>query len=162
MYNIINYLFQFLHNKMFTFFTKSKQSTNTVGFEDIKYAIDNPKKHILINTLPNSEQDILIRTSVAPDTEEDIINTQLNDYSTPDIPIIIYGKNANDPTVESKYKQLCKLGFKDVYMYPGGLFEWLLLQDIYGPEEFPTKNNTLIKQMPDILRYKPPRVLHPR
>lgn len=144
---------------MFTFLTKSKQITNKVGFEDVKFAIENPTKHILINTLPFNDQDVLISTSVAPEKEEDVINAQLNDYNTPDVPIIIYGKNANDPSVETKYKQLCRLGFKDVYMYPGGLFEWLLLQDIYGEEEFPTKQNVLIKQMPDILRYKPPRVL---
>jgi hypothetical protein len=144
---------------MFNFLTKSKQITNTIGFEDIKFAIDNPTKYIVINTLASNDQDVLIKTSIAPDTEEDVINAQLNDYNTPDVPIIIYGKNANDLSVEKKYKQLCRLGFKDVYMYPGGLFEWLLLQDIYGEEEFPTKQNALIKQMPDILRYKPSRVL---
>lgn len=144
---------------MFTFLQFKTPTNKTVGFEDIKFSIDNPTNHILINTLPLNEQDVLIKTSVAPDTEETVINTQLNDYNTPDVPIIIYGKNANDLSVEKKYKQLCRLGFKDVYMYPGGLFEWLLLQDIYGAEEFPTKQNALIKQMPDILRYKPPRVL---
>ena len=144
---------------MFTFLAKSNQTTNKVSFEDVKFATDNPRKYILINTLPSNEQDILIKASIAPDTEEDVINAQLNDYNTPDLPIIIYGKNANDTSVETKYKQLCRLGFKDIYMYTGGLFEWLLLQDIYGEEEFPTKQNGLIKQMPDILRYKPPRVL---
>jgi hypothetical protein len=142
---------------MFNFF--KTDTIKKVGFEDIKFAIDNPTKNILINTLPFNEQDVLIKTSIAPDSEENVINAQLNDYNTPDLPIIIYGKNANDPSVETKYKQLCRLGFKDVYMYPGGLFEWLMLQDIYGEDEFPTKKNSLIKQLPDILRYKPPRVL---
>jgi hypothetical protein len=144
---------------MFNFLQLKTNTIKAVGFEDIKFAIDNPTKHILINTLPSNDQDILIKTSIAPDSEENVINAQLNDYNTPDLPIIIYGKNANDLSVETKYKQLCRLGFKDVYMYPGGLFEWLMLQDIYGEDEFPTKRNSLIKQMPDILRYKPPRVL---
>jgi hypothetical protein len=144
---------------MFNFLQLKTNTIKAVGFEDIKFAIDNPTKHILISTLPSNDQDILIKTSIAPDSEENVINAQLNDYNTPDLPIIIYGKNANDPSVETKYKQLCRLGFKDVYMYPGGLFEWLMLQDIYGEDEFPTKRNSLIKQMPDILRYKPPRVL---
>jgi len=37
-----------------------------------------------------------------------------------------------------------------VYMYCGGMFEWLLLQDIYGANEFPTT----ARQM-DILKYRP-------
>ena len=51
---------------------------------------------------------------------------------------------------ENKCKQITNLGFKYVYLYCGGLFEWLLLQEIYGREEFPTTNYTL-----DILKYKP-------
>ena len=38
----------------------------------------------------------------------------------------------------------------NVYVYPGGLFEWLLLQDIYGEDNFPTT----LKEL-DILKYKP-------
>ena len=36
-----------------------------------------------------------------------------------------------------------------VYIYTGGMFEWLLLQDIYGKEAFPTKGDEL-----DILKFK--------
>jgi hypothetical protein len=36
-----------------------------------------------------------------------------------------------------------------LYVYIGGLFEWLLLQDIYGDEEFPTTAKII-----DILKYK--------
>ena len=39
-----------------------------------------------------------------------------------------------------KYDQLIGLGFVNVFIYPGGLFEWLLLQDIYGYDNFPTQN----------------------
>ena len=52
--------------------------------------------------------------------------------------IIIYGKNSDDQTIYNKYDQLNKLGFYNIYLYSGGLFEWLLLQDIYGRDEFPT------------------------
>ena len=65
--------------------------------------------------------------------------------------IIIYGKNNNDETVIKKYNQLIKLGFINVYIYLGGLFEWLLLQDIYGKDEFPTTSEEL-----DILKYRSP------
>jgi len=45
---------------------------------------------------------------------------------------------------------LTSLGFYNVYIYIGGIFEWLLLQDIYGEKEFPTTNKEL-----DLLKYKP-------
>ena len=63
--------------------------------------------------------------------------------------IVIYGKNNSDKTVETKYLKLCELGFTKIYIYPGGLFEWLLLQDIYGFSDFPTTKKEL-----DILKYK--------
>ena len=65
------------------------------------------------------------------------------------INIIIYGENCCDSKVINKYNQLYKLGFKNLYVYIGGLFEWLLLQDIYGDDEFPTTTKIL-----DILKYK--------
>ena len=37
----------------------------------------------------------------------------------------------------------------------GGLFEWLLLQDMYGSDEFPTTNKEL-----DVLKYKPISILN--
>jgi hypothetical protein len=42
-----------------------------------------------------------------------------------------------------------------VFVYPGGLFEWLMLQDIYGQNDFPTTKKEL-----DILRFKPPKILN--
>jgi hypothetical protein len=42
-----------------------------------------------------------------------------------------------------------------VYVYTGGLFEWLMLQDIYGEKEFPTSKKEL-----DILKYKPQKKLN--
>ena len=66
--------------------------------------------------------------------------------------VIIYGKNCLDNTVIKKHKQLRTLGFPEVYIYLGGLFEWLLLQDIYGIENFPTTKKTL-----DIYKYRPGR-----
>jgi len=44
---------------------------------------------------------------------------------------------------------LVALGFTEVYIYLGGLFEWVLLQDIYGTELFKTT-----RRVADILRYK--------
>ena len=71
--------------------------------------------------------------------------------------ITIYGKNCQEEEkIIKKYKQLQKLGFKNIYIYCGGLFEWLLLQDIYGKDEFPTT----IKEN-DILKYKSISLLSP-
>ena len=58
-------------------------------------------------------------------------------------------KNNSDKSVEDKYLKLQGLGFTNIYIYPGGMFEWLLLQDIYG-ENFRTTSKEL-----DILKYKP-------
>jgi hypothetical protein len=57
--------------------------------------------------------------------------------------------------VYDKYEQLIKLGFRHVYVYPGGLFEWLCLQDIYSSELFPTSKKEL-----DILKYKPSSIFN--
>jgi len=121
------------------------QSINKVNFEDVQYAVKH-KNYLLINTLSKDEQNILIHGTVSYHKEESIINEYLK---TPNINIIIYDKNASENRPFEKYNQLTKLGFTNVYIYPGGLFEWLLLQDIYSEENFPTTS----KEM-DILKYK--------
>jgi hypothetical protein len=103
---------------------------------------------LLINTLPESEQNCLIVNTVPAQKEEHIINHHM--YSSKRIRILIYGRNSSDEKVYKKYDQLVKLGFSNVFIYLGGLFEWLMLQDIYGYDEFPTT----IKQI-DFLKYKP-------
>jgi hypothetical protein len=69
---------------------------------------------------------------------------------TKEVSIIVYGKNANDEKMYHKYNQLFSLGFYNTYLYLGGVFEWLLLQDIYGVKEFPTTSREM-----DLLKYKP-------
>ena len=71
------------------------------------------------------------------------------------IKIIIYGKNSNDETPIKKCEQLLELGFSNIYIYAGGLFEWLLLQDIYGSELFPTTT-----KQNDLLKYKSQKILN--
>jgi hypothetical protein len=104
--------------------------------------------YILINTLPIEKQDCLILNTIPAYLEEQKINELLK--SGKDANIVIYGKNTNDDKVIAKYKQFFTLGFKNIYVYLGGLFEWLLLQDIYGKDEFPTT-----KQEFDLLKYRP-------
>ena len=69
--------------------------------------------------------------------------------SSSSINIIVYGKNTSETSPYKKVEQLMGLGFYNVYLYPGGLFEWLCLQDIYGESNFPTTKKEL-----DILKYK--------
>ena len=123
----------------------NQSSIQRLNFEDIQDSIK--KNHIIINTLSNNSQECLIPNTIHFKDEENMINNILSNNTN--IKIIIYGKNANDMTIYDKYEQLMKLGFRNVYIYPGGMFEWLCLQDIYSEELFPTTKKEL-----DILKYK--------
>ena len=127
-----------------------------INYEDIQYVIRNNEQHILINTLDISEQDCLILNTITINKEEKLINTLINNNNK-NIKIIIYGKNCNDDKIYNKYNQLISIGFHNVYIYTGGLFEWLMLQDIYGDKEFATTKKEL-----DILKFKPNQVLNAR
>lgn len=111
------------------------QSIRKISFEDMQYAI-NDENYIIINTIPKDMQHCLITNTISADVEEFRINQLINNCKNKKI--IIYGKNTNDERVVKKYNQLFSFGFKDIHVYLGGMFEWLLLQDIYGMEEFPT------------------------
>lgn len=128
----------------------SAQSINKINFEGMQNIINNNTtkgKFIIINTLDTNNQDCLIKNTILPDKEIEELNKYLREDKN--INIVIYGENCSDNKIVSKYNQLYKLGFTNLYVYIGGLFEWLLLQDIYGDEEFPTTNIIL-----DILKYK--------
>jgi hypothetical protein len=135
---------------MFSNFFETKY--NKLGFEDMQYVVQHPEQHVIINTMSIQEQDCLIKYTISPHVEEKLINDILAGIETSRKKIIVYGKNTNDDSAEKKYKQLIRLGFADLYLYSGGMFEWMLLQDIYGKEEFPTTAKVL-----DILKYKPIR-----
>ena len=132
----------------------SSQSTQKINFQDIQYVINNSQSHLLINTLNDAEQDCLIVKTINIKNEEMMINKLLQTGSK-NINIIIYGRNCNDEKIYLKYNQLKSLGFYNVYVYVGGLFEWLMLQDIYGEKEFTTTKKEL-----DFLKYKPNKVLN--
>lgn len=129
-------------------------SSIKINYEDIQYVLQNKNGHLLINTLSISEQDCLINGTINVNDEENIINNLIK-RGQKEIKIIIYGKNSNDERIYNKYNQLSSLGFQNVYVYTGGLFEWLMLQDIYGEADFPTTKKEL-----DILKYKPNKVLN--
>lgn len=121
-------------------------SIKYINFEEIIRA--NPATTVIINTLPISEQHCLISGSIVGIDEETVINELL--ACNKQIQIIVYGKNCADVGVIKKATQLRTIGFTNVCVYGGGLFEWLLLQDIYGKSEFKTTCNKNI----DLLKYK--------
>ncbi len=113
------------------------QLTKKVSFQDIQYAQTN-EHTIIINTLPEQEQSILIFKTISIASEISQVENAIKLKNN----IIIYGKNSNDETIYIKYNQISKLGGL-AYIYVGGLFEWILLQDIYGPELFKTTSKTI-------------------
>lgn len=127
-----------------------------VSYEDIQMIVFRNQNIaysvLLINTLPENMQHCLIKTTVDFRIEEQVINEYISNNRN--IMIIIYGKNSNDISILDKYEQLVKLGFVNVHIYTGGLFEWLLLYELYGKELF-----KITKYERDHLKYRPKSVL---
>lgn len=122
---------------------------NLYSYKDVQKCIEiGEDKCIIINTLDETKQQCLIRNTCSITSEEDAVNYFL--HKDKSIIICIYGKHSSDIKVFEKYDQIKKLGFTNVYIYVGGLFEWLCLQDIYGSSYFPT---TFIPK--EILDYSP-------
>ena len=122
-----------------------------VNFEDIQNVLQKQNSNIiLINTLETTPetQSCILPGTLHYSQEEKVINNCLN--KSKNVQIIIYGKNSSDTSIYEKYTQLIDLGFINVYIYPGGMFEWMLLQDIYSEEHFKTTQREL-----DILKFKP-------
>ena len=125
------------------------RSINKLNFESVQNIINKntAETFIVISTLANDNQDCLIKNTISPEKEIQLLNYYLKENKK--INILIYGQNCSDNKIVDKYNQLHDLGFINLYIYIGGLFEWLLLQDVYGHDEFPTSNRIL-----DILKYK--------
>ena len=128
-------------------------SIKKINYEDMQEISKKKIECILINTLPIYNQECLIPTTINAHHEEQIINHFL--YKNKKNRLVIYGKNSNDKKTYEKYQQLQDLGFTNIYVYPGGMFEWCLLQDIYGKELFPTFGNEQ-----DILKFSPKKMLN--
>ena len=102
-------------------------STTNCSFEDLQ-----KKKgdFILINTLPLNRQHYLIKGTLSAFEESQRVNDLLSKNKK--IEIVIYGLDYNDVSLNKKFVQLKTLGFENVSVYKGGIFEWALLQEIYG------------------------------
>lgn len=102
----------------------------------------------IIHTMSPDREHCLIQGTLTAHEEVHELNRALETLGA-SRPVVIYGKNACDGTIVTKYNQLVQLGFSNVLVYPGGMFEWLLLQDVYGSDKFPTKG-----QCVEILDYE--------
>lgn len=120
-------------------------SIKKINFEQLQQSIN--ERDIIISTLSEKEQGCLITNTISVQSEANKINELLK--TNKNKLIIVYGKNSHDDSVVIKSKQLIQLGFTNINLYLGGLFEWLLLQDIYGDELFPTTSKQL-----DLLKFK--------
>ena len=125
---------------------------STINFDDVKYAMD--KSYTIVTTMPISECKNMICGTIVPSDEETHINNLISDDKLSGT-IIIYGKNSCDASTHQKYTDLVNFGFTRVFVYTGGMFEWTLLQDIYGTDEFPTTSFDL-----DILKFKSANMLN--
>ena len=107
-------------------------STSFVNYESVK------QSNIVLIHIMEESQRLLIAGSLNAQMETERVNDLMSNHEY-ETKIIVYGKNNHDyDSLLSKQKQLKSLGFKNVYIYLGGMFEWLLLQDVYGVKEFPT------------------------
>jgi len=121
----------------------------SVGFDDLLYCIRNPAKYALIHTMSATES-VLISGTLSVSEEETFMNEYISKYVENQKTIVLYGRNNCDDSPRKKLAQLLSLGISDVYIYSGGMFEWVLLQDIYGASEFPTTS-----VVTDIIAYRP-------
>lgn len=111
------------------------------SYKDVQNIIRNTQSNsILLNTMTKDKQQCIIKGTCDIHQEEYIINNSIQNNSS--TLIIIYGCHNCDQSVFKKFQQLRTLGFCNVYIYSGGLFEWLCLQDIYGDEFFQTTNKS--------------------
>ena len=133
--------------------SSSSETSYKINFEDVQHVLKNKETHVLINTLSSNNQHCLLPNTIDVNKEEHLINNFMQ-LGKRDIKIVIYGKHNTDESVYKKFAQLKSLGFYNIYIYVGGLFEWLMLQDIFGEELFPTTQ----KEM-DFLKYKPKKIM---
>lgn len=132
----------------FSIMGNSSSKQNIANFEDVQRFVL-ATDHVILNVMDAVDQDTLILKTLSAVAEVDALNTLMDDGEF-DRKILVYGRNSGDvEKVLNKQKQLVALGFTEVYVYLGGLFEWVLLQDIYGAELFKTT-----RHVADILRYK--------
>jgi hypothetical protein len=111
-------------------------SMPSYNYHQLQDRMKNHKDIVLINTLPLTRQDCLIKGTLKAFIEVEHMNKLLKVNKNKEI--IIYGIHHTDISVVQKYNQLKKLGFTNVHIYFGGMYEWLLLQEVFDITNFQT------------------------
>ena len=106
-------------------------SANSVSYKDVKKYTDmNSNNYVLVSTLADDRQHCLIPGTLPSHDEVARITAIIKEKRQRDMIVHIYGENYADNKIMIQYKKLVSIGFKNVYIYPGGMFEWLCLQEI--------------------------------
>ena len=103
---------------------QTQSVSRKVNFEDIQYLLNKNNEYILINTLSEKEQDCLIKDTVSIENEVKYINHFMS--KDININIVIYDKKCKCSKFNEKIRTISRFRFTNVFIYPGGLFEWLL------------------------------------
>jgi rhodanese-related sulfurtransferase len=133
---------KYTKQKLCMFWFTQNAPPRRVGFDDVLLAIQHPETYMLINTLPAHQQSCLIQQTTPVAEEEVRMNQLMSSDKHHRQMVIVYGKNGSDVTVDRKCQQLSSLGFREVFVYSGGMLEWMLLQDVFGYAEFPTTSRS--------------------
>lgn len=129
-----------------------------VNFESVLSFIERTDKvggptnssYVIITTIPeNGNVDLLPRIKHTMNSTDEVVIINQCIKESKDISVIIYGLNNTDVSIFKKREQLLSFGFTNIQVYLGGLFEWALLQDIYGEDMFQTTHS-----VNDILKLK--------
>ena len=112
--------------------------------KNLKYILLNNNVHESVGGQRTVAGNLDIFKMISSVTKNDCISTNSQKN------IIIYGRNYLDKTIYDQYNKLNSLGFDKVYLYSGGIFEWLLLQETFGSDMFETNYTEK-----DILKYRP-------
>lgn len=137
-----------------------QSSVTKIGFQDVQRVLREQSEDrltqstLLLSTLQVNEQQCLIAGTRRAEEEEQVVNQLLKSTQHANVSVVVYGKHGCDETACARAEQLRSLGFAKVYWYVGGLFEWLILQDMYGEKQFATSGKEL-----DLLKYMPPMVM---
>ncbi len=111
-------------------------SMPSYNYHQLQDRMKNQNELILINTLPLTRQECLIKGTIKAFIEVEFMNKLLKTNKNKEI--VVYGIHHTDLSVIAKYNQLKKLGFKNIHIYFGGMHEWLLLQEIFDITNFQT------------------------
>ena len=114
-------------------------SVNAPAVVGPNYISDNTTGVILLATPDVDSKGWRIAGTLSPQTEEREINRVIQAYNASGKPpkekIVYYGLNAVDKSPDEQVAKLAGHGIA-ASVYRGGVFEWLLLREVFGAESY--------------------------